>query len=244
MEYREHCAAVEHEVEAIVEAIASGPVDSPTPTCPGWTVTDLVDHVGGFSGFWAHVLCEGAGRPNTPFPDMPSGEAIAGWYADVAADLVRELGATAADQSVWTWVPDRQNAAFVARRCAHELAIHRCDAQAARGRMQPIEGELAADGIEEIFMMIKAFAARGEEAGRGNGETLHLHATDWDARWLVRLTPTGLQIERDDTSGDLALQGAVSDLELLLYQRPTIGTVERLGDPAVLDAWHRAFHFG
>jgi uncharacterized protein (TIGR03083 family) len=244
MEYLEHCAAVEREVDAIVEAVASGPVDSSTPTCPGWTVTDLVEHVGGFSGFWAHVLCEGSGRPNTLFPDMPSGEPIAGWYADVAADLVRELGATAADQSVWTWVPDRQNAAFVARRCAHELAIHRCDVQAARGTMQPIEGELAADGIEEIFVMIEAFAARGEETGRGTGETLRLHATDREDEWLVRLTPTGLQIERDDTADDLALRGAASDIELLLYQRPTIGTVEHVGDPAVLDAWYRAFHFG
>jgi uncharacterized protein (TIGR03083 family) len=244
MDYLEHCAAVEREVGAMVEAVASGSADASTPTCPGWTVTDLVHHVGGFTGFWAHVLCEGTDRPNTPFPDMPSGAAIAGWYAAVAADLVRELAATAADQPVWTWVPDRQNAAFVARRCAHELAIHRCDAQAARGTMQPIEGELAADGIEEIFVMIDAFAARGEEAGRGTGETLHLHATDREAKWLVRLTPVGLQIERDDTSGDLALRGAVSDLELLLYERPTIGTVERLGDPTVLDAWYRAFHFG
>ncbi len=110
--------------------------------------------------------------------------------------------------------------------------------------MQPIEGELAADGIEEIFVMIEAFAARGEEAGRGNGETLHLHATDRDAKWLVRLTPTGLQIERDGTTGDLALGGAASDLELLLYQRPAIGTVRRHGDPVVLDAWYRAFRFG
>ena len=44
--------------------------------------------------------------------------------------------------------------------------------------------------------------------------------------------------------GTLALRGAVSDLELLLYDRPPIGPVERFGQEAVLDAWYRAFHFG
>jgi hypothetical protein len=68
MEYLEHCAAVEREVDAIVEAVASGPVDTATPTCPGWTVTDLVGHVGGFSGFWAHVLCEERAGPTRHFP--------------------------------------------------------------------------------------------------------------------------------------------------------------------------------
>lgn len=244
MEYREHCAAVEREVDAIVEAVASGPMDADVPTCPGWTVADLVEHVGGFSGFWTHVLCEGADRANTPYPDMPRGDAIAGWYAEVGALLVAELLATSADQSVWTWVPDRQNAAFVARRCAHELAVHRFDAQAARAATQPIEGELAADGIEEIFVMIEAYAASGEAAGRGDSETLHLHATDREGEWLVQLTPAGLQVEREHAQGDLALRSAVSDLELLLYRRPTLGTVERVGDPGALDAWYRAFHFG
>ena len=43
---------------------------------------------------------------------------------------------------------------------------------------------------------------------------------------------------------DLALRGAVSDLELVLYQRPTLGDVERLGDESVLAAWQRVFTFG
>jgi hypothetical protein len=36
----------------------------------------------------------------------------------------------------------------------------------------------------------------------------------------------------------------VSDLELLLYRRPTLGEVERFGDAGVLDAWYREFSFG
>jgi hypothetical protein len=86
--------------------------------------------------------------------------------------------------------------------------------------------------------------AAPEHSGRGNGETLHLHGTDRSDEWLLTLGADGLEVERRHAKGDLALRGAVSDLELLLYQRPTIGDVERFGDEKVLDAWHRVFTFG
>jgi hypothetical protein len=134
--------------------------------------------------------------------------------------------------------------ADTARRCAHELAVHRYDAQSARSATSPIEADLAEDGIEEIFVVIDGFAARGESAGRGDGERLSLEPTDRAARWLVQLTTAGLRVNPDDPGSDLALRGTASDLELLLYHRPTIGDVERVGDEGALDAWYRAFHFG
>src|SRR5215472_14461553 len=131
MDYTDHVAAVEREIAGLVSALGAGPVDAKVPTCPDWTVAELADHVGGFTGFWAHILCEGTGRPKTAFPDR--GDDVAGWYAGLGRSLVGELRATAPDQAVWTWAPDQQVAAFVARRCAHELAVHRFDAQSARG---------------------------------------------------------------------------------------------------------------
>jgi uncharacterized protein (TIGR03083 family) len=244
MEYGEHVAAVEREIGAFADALAAGPLDAKVPTCPLWTVADLVKHVGEFTGFWTHVLCEGAGRPKTPFPEMPQSEATVTWFTRLGAHLVEQLRRTSADQTVWTWHPDRRNATFVARRCANELAVHRFDAQSARGAPNPIEPTLAVDGIDEIFMMIEAFAARGEDVGRGSGETMHLHGTDREGEWLVRLTPAGLDVVSGHAKGDLALRGAVSDLELVLYERPAIGAVERFGDESVLEVWYRAFRFG
>ena len=58
------------------------------------------------------------------------------------------------------------------------------------------------------------------------------------------MKPGGLEIVREHAKGDLALKGAVSDLELLLYDRPPVGEVEHFGDEAVLDAWYRVFKFG
>ena len=60
MDHSERVDAVEREFGALHAAVAAGPFP-PVPTCPDWTVRDLVTHVGGFCGFWTHVLCEGTG---------------------------------------------------------------------------------------------------------------------------------------------------------------------------------------
>ncbi|MBV8160782.1 MAG: hypothetical protein JO265_07655, partial [Acidimicrobiia bacterium] len=74
-------------------------------------------------------------------------------------------------------------------------------------------------------------------------QTLHLHSAEGD-EWLITMDPSGLDVRREHAKGDLALRGAVSDLELLLYDRPPVGEVERLGDSTVLDAWYGVFKFG
>ena len=246
MDYAAHVAAVAREVDGLVAATAAGPADAPVPTCPGWAVTDLLAHVGEFTVFWTHVLCEGTGRPTTPWPDMPDGDAVtvADWYRGLGDSLLRELRATAPGQSVFSWVPDRQSAAFAARRCAHEIAVHRFDAEAARGAPQPIDAALAADSIEEIFVMIAAFAAQGDGTGKGEGQSVGLAPGDRPERWTMTMAPSGLAVDRSAGAADLTLSGSMSDLELVAYQRPALGEVTRTGDPAALDAWYRAFHFG
>src|SRR5262249_19561704 len=168
--------------------------------------------------------------------------------AGVGAGLVGELRATEPATAVWTWHPTDHSAAFVARRAAHELAVHRVDAQlAARGAAGPVDAALAADGIDEAFVLqahAPGRAATEAVPGDRAGQTLHLHGTDHaPAEWLVTFAPEGVTVERSHAKGDLALRGAVSDLEMVLYQRPPTGTVERFGDPAVLDLFHREFTF-
>ena len=51
---------------------------------------------------------------------------------------------------MWTWTPDH-TVGFWSRRMAHEVAVHRWDAQGAAGDPSPIERELAVDGIQEVF---------------------------------------------------------------------------------------------
>ena len=246
MEHLDRIEAVAHELEALDEAVAAGAIDAPVPTCSGWTVADLAAHVGEFCGFWAHVLCEGAGRPKTPYPDRPEGDALVAWLATLGESLLGELRAVPPETEVWTWFDDDHTAGFVSRRSLHELALHRYDAQTARGAPRAIDPAVAADGIDEV---LGALITLRERTGQARGQTMHLHGTDGAERadhadeWLVTLHPDRIEVVRAHAKGDLALRGAVSDLELLLYGRPTLGDVQRFGDPSVLDQWYSEFTF-
>lgn len=244
MQYAEHVDAVARELDALLAAVAAGPLSAPVPTCPEWTVGDLVGHVGELCGFYTHVLCEGSGREKPPMPDPPEGDARRDWLAGLAELLVRELRATPPDTPTWSWYEPDRSARFVARRCANELAVHRHDAQAARGAGQPIDPALAVDGIDELLERVVVVAHRPN--GEASGQTIHLHGTDEHvsgAEWLLTLLPDRIEVAHTHAKGDLALRGGVSDLELLLYGRPPLGPVERLGDPTVLDVWYGQLQF-
>jgi uncharacterized protein (TIGR03083 family) len=241
MEHAARVDAVEREMGAFVEALAAGPLDAPVPTCPDFTVNDLAVHVGMFTGFWTHVLCEGTGRPKPPFADDgPDGRVE--WMRELAANLVVELHATPPETEVWTWFPPDQTAGFVARRIANEIAIHRVDAQIARGNQAPVDAELAADGIEEIFVLLQH--PQRDDLFSPTHHTLHLHGTDFEpSEWFVDFGPDGLTMTREHAKGELALKGPVSDLAMVLYQRPALGEVQRFGDDAALAAFHHVFTF-
>ena len=240
-----HLVAVDRELAAFVAAVADGPLDADVPTCPDWDVDGLAAHVGFLCGFWAHLFCDAAGVERTPFAPEPGPEGRLAWLEGLAASLLPLLHDTPAEAEVWTWYEPDQTARFWRRRIAHELAVHRGDAQSARGTVQPIEADLAVDGIDELLLLASTEGPSGPRGVPGSGETLHVHGTDHDgAEWLVTLAPGGLEVEQVHAKGDLALRGAVSDLELLLYQRPPLGAIERFGDEAALAAFHRAFTFG
>lgn len=240
MDYAAHVDSTASALDAFRAALATSALDTRVPTCPDYDLAALTKHVGEFCGFWTHVVCEGAGREKTPFVDCPSStDEIPSWFDMLATNLVEVLRATAPETACWTWVPDRQNVAFVARRCAHELAIHRYDAQLAAETPQAIDALTAADGIEEIFVMHAAF----EQSVNGDGETVHLHAAEGQ-EWIITLSPEGMLVDRTHGKADVALRGAVSDIELTLYQRPPVQPVEILGDRTALDAWYRVFTFG
>jgi uncharacterized protein (TIGR03083 family) len=239
MDYAAHVAAVERELASLDAALRVGPMDATVPTCPDWRLRDLAAHLGEFTALWSHLLCEATGRDKTPFPEVPGDDELPDWYRQLGADLLALLEVTPADTEVWTYVPADQSARFAARRCANELAVHRYDVQTVTGTAEPIEAELAADGIEEIFVM----AGARDDPPEGSGRSLHLHSTDRGDEWTIVMGADGLDVRREHARADLALVGAVSDLELLLLQRPPIGHVERHGDEAALDAWYREFTF-
>ncbi|MGI8792983.1 MAG: maleylpyruvate isomerase N-terminal domain-containing protein [Acidimicrobiales bacterium] len=252
MDYDRLIEGISDAREGIVGALRAGDLQATVPTCPDFTLDQLAKHIGEFSGFWAHVVCEALGQDKQDHGAEPGPEGRAGWVDAWIGHLIDVLHDATADTPCWTWNESDQSVGFAATRSCHELTIHRVDTQLAAGvPVDAIPADVATAGIEEVFTFVDrdfSFVDRWEHeppAGSApNGETLHLHGTDGDAaEWLLRLQPDGVEITREHAKADLALRGTVGDLELILYQRPTNGDVERFGDEAVLDLFHRLFTF-
>ena len=213
MDFAQHVDAFEREKRgARGRAPCSGP-DAPVPSCPEWTAADLAQHVGEFAGWWTHIIQDGAGQEHDEIPACPEPAGRPDWAERNLARMHELLADAGPELEVWTWTDDHSTG-FVARRAAHELAIHRYDAELAAGTPSPVEGELAVDGIEEIFAMIP-FRQR-DDVDVDPPVTVHLHATDRDGEWLVALVGNGIDVIREHAKGDLAIRGTASDLELAL----------------------------
>lgn len=236
---------MEAQLPAIVAAIGESDPAARVPTCPDLTIDELAYHVGEFCALWTHVVCEGTGRPKTAFPSAPElGAGRAEWVELLGGNLVDELRHAEAGTRCWTWHEPDQTAGFIANRACHELAVHRVDLEvAARGSATPLPPEVAVDGIEEIFFLVAVGGVDGARGAAGGGQVLDLRPTDHDARWQVHLDPERVRVTAAIGDADLTLTGSASDLEMLLYQRPTAGKVVWDGDATVLSAFHGEFTF-
>ncbi len=93
------------------------------------------------------------------------------------------LDSASPDDSFWFWGPAPNALAFWARRQANETAVHRCDAEAARGAIASLTTEDALDALDEWL----GLAFRRASAPGGGGRILQLVTTDSDANWNVLL---------------------------------------------------------
>ncbi len=247
--YSELVDAVDQSRGLIVDAIRDGDPDAIVPTCPEFTLDRLAFHIGEFSSFWSHVVCEGNGRDKPAYPADPGAAGRGPWVDGLMSHLVTELRSAKPDTPCWTWYEPDQSVGFVASRACHELTIHRVDAQlAAGGTADGVPAPVAVAGIEEVFLLLHEYGVDGVRGVPGNGETLHLCATDTTSdEWWVHLDADQATVTRDHNAvrpaADLSIRASASDLELLLYQRPTTGPVEMIGDRAVLDVFYGEFTF-
>ncbi len=66
---------------------------------------------------------------------------------------------------------------------------------------------------QEFFDILPFWPGR---TAAGNGETMHLHCTDGDGEWLVRLAPDGVTVVNEHAKADVAAAGRACDLLLFL----------------------------
>ena len=231
MQPEEYVAAIRRHAGRLADA-ATGNLERPVAACPGWSVADLVTHVGRTHWFWRHIAAGAAAAPDeVPEPRPPAGDDLLPWFRAGAAEMVEVLGTLPSDTAAWTW-SERHDVGFIQRRMALETAVHCWDAVAAAGPAEPIPAALAVDGVDEF---LDVFVPGRAEHLEGPDETVHLHAGDADGEWVVRTGGGSTEVHRIHGKGDAAVQATASDLLLLLWRRRSPDDVTVLGDRAALD---------
>ncbi|SDC10553.1 maleylpyruvate isomerase family mycothiol-dependent enzyme [Actinokineospora iranica] len=239
------------------ETLARGAAeDAPwVPSCPDWTVSDLVAHLGWVHRYVTHLVRERIIEPVDPagadFLDLPADRAgwptpergpsrgpipagLIEWFAEGAAALTDLFRDRDPAERVWTWAGERE-VGFWARMQTIEAAVHHWDAANALGVAKPVDTELAEDAIDHAFaVMVAARRTRGK-AEPGTGERMRFRQTDGPGQWTLCFDGDDARLIGAAEPWDVELAATASDLMLFLWHRlPVTGLGGVTGDASVL----------
>jgi len=238
--HAELVAAVRREGEAILSA-GRIDMDAHVPTCGDWSMRDLLVHVGRVF-HRAAELVEERSTTAKDYPPEPAGDVDAVDYlAEMLDELVSALAGADSDAPVWNWSGEDQVAGFWARRMAHEAAVHRYDAQRAHGLAQPIDADLADDGMDELVDLLLPRIVERDQPELPTG-VYAFSATD-GGEWVVRCGPDGVERLATAKGADVTISGPASAVLLASYGRVKWASLETSGDEGLLPAWSTAFKF-
>src|SRR5215472_2319278 len=158
MDVSEHIATLETEGIRLVEATCSAELTAPVPSCPAWSVRDLLAHIGYVHRWAASYVRDGLTQPideageSEILATAPPDETIRAWAREGHSELVDALQHAPADLQCWTFLEAPSPLAMWARRQAHETTIHRVDAElAAAIEPSDVDPGFAVDGIDELL---------------------------------------------------------------------------------------------
>ncbi|WP_035862515.1 maleylpyruvate isomerase family mycothiol-dependent enzyme [Cryptosporangium arvum] len=233
----DHAVALAEQDRRFADTLRGADLTAPVPTCPGWSLTQLLRHLGRGHRWAAQIVRERRDEPIDPRaveggkPPADDDGALE-WVAG-GGSILLDAVAPDPDVLVWTAVGPRPASWWIRRRL-HESTVHRADAAIAIGAPYTLAPELAADGVTEWVELLVA----GGRSPLADGESLHLHATDADAEWTLRGTASGLSFEPAHAKATVALRGPATDLLLAITRRRDVGsTVELFGAEPVWRSW-------
>jgi len=206
---------------------------APIVSCPGWTMADLVFHVGQVHGFWGQIVAGQLTDVREAVPvERPPDDALLAWFGETCDRVADVLEHADPRDDVWTWSAQK-DVAFVQRRMAHEAAVHTWDAVGALGTPEAIDADLAVDGIDEyIDLFMPAFVRQPVDPGP---YSVSLQPSDHAARWWLEVRHGELSTSRASLVADVSVCGTASDLLLLLWGRAEPGLLDVEGEPTALE---------
>lgn len=204
---------------AALAVAAQGHFELPVPSCPDWSVADLVWHLLEVQSFWTQVIERKLTDPVEEIPTpRPADDELLDGLSSATERMLDVFAGSNADEAIWTWA-SQKDVGFIVRHQIQEAAVHRWDAENAVSTPTPLGLAAAVDSIEEFLTFTGEY--RADDAPAIDVPVL-LVATDADAAWLVaenddhdvtwqRVSPTESAAARVSASS--------SDLLLYLYHR-------------------------
>ncbi|MCE7005559.1 maleylpyruvate isomerase family mycothiol-dependent enzyme [Kibdelosporangium philippinense] len=228
MDHETYLAHIVEQAEGLkAAAIEAGP-SAPVPTCPEWTVRDLVEHIAQVHNMVTEGLKLSPGDQRPPRADLPADwDSLLAWWDAKRIEMVAGLGADDPAKQAWSFVPHMGTLAWWARRQAHETAIHRLDAEHAKSEKVPtllFNSELAADGIDEALATMSVYRARAKRPEVTVAGTLLVHAADAGRTWLLRAYDGVVEVgpvEDAATDADATLAGTADAVYRAVWKRPS-----------------------
>jgi uncharacterized protein (TIGR03083 family) len=224
-------AIVEHTRRLAESAAAAGP-DAAVPTTPGWTITELVEHVGQTQ----HWVAEMIERRITDPTQLPTEMAVLptdprewrAWLSESARRVTSACSDEALDAPVFNPAGDeRPGTRFWLSSLLNEAVVHGFDAANAAGRPADLDADIAAALISNHLAMLTSPTwemQRPESARaiRGTGQVLQWLATDTaddEGAWFVERRPDGATWQRGTQQADVTVTGPARSLLLTLTRR-------------------------
>jgi uncharacterized protein (TIGR03083 family) len=251
-----YAGVIAQESARAADALGQAPSSAPVPSCTDWNAADLAYHLGEVQDFWSQIVAHAPAGPDEADETERRPDAELVPFLRTRTDaLLTALGAHQPDEPCWSWSSTGGTVEWVYRRQAHEVLVHRVDAEQAAGLPVTDPGvDLAADGVDEMLAVM--VSGLPEWAGfTPDGVRVRLRAADAEREWVVAFgrfhgtSPNtgktydedcgelvgGAPWEGEDDDVSATVSGSAWDLDLWLWGRGAPDALALDGDPAAVE---------